>query len=208
MDGNKLQAKIFRGLGIAAKVIGTPFDVYRAPTLIQPLAPANQISTLKASFTTGYEYKNYGKPNGLWTVVIDGTNLQIGDYITNGSRTYFIADKQDILPMPAILCSHVVSIIRPGYTTSGPMEATEAVIASGLPVQMWAKGSGAHSIPFLLGSESKTATPAFTVNINSRNTTDIKQHDVLIDSNGVRYEIDLVNFGMFGIECIARQEKS
>lgn len=211
MDGAKLQLKLLKGYATAARVIGTPFDVYRSASMMTPIALGNKIATLPASFTTGLNYATYNKPNApLWTVLIDASSLLPGDWLVDGSNTYFLADIQPLLPLPAVGCSTTVSIARPSYgtATAGGYETTDSLIAQNLPVFMIGKKDKTTSPHWFPGStDSVVATPEWQFYINSRVEGAVKAHDVIIDSQGTRYEIDTLSFTSFGYIVTARIEK-
>lgn len=145
MDGATIQQRVWRGYAIAGAKIGTPFDLYRPTSAtIGPLT-GTKVTTLSASFNAEdmtYQRPNkYGSPR--WFGLFDASQTQVGDYLTNGSSTYFIAGMQPLLPVLCVECSRVVSIARTqqnfgfgalGY--SGNVLATETQIVTSWPASI------------------------------------------------------------------------
>lgn len=118
MDAATLQNRIYKGYDKAAIRIGTDFSIYRSSSAIAPVSPANIVGSLKCSFNNSWNYmkaKGYGNP--VQQLVADGTLLEAGDYLSDGTQTYFLAGKELILPMQAVYCNAVVTIARPEQVT-------------------------------------------------------------------------------------------
>lgn len=210
MNGSKAQQLIYRGYGKAATQIGFGCIVYRSSSLLSPISPGNVVaSNVPASFTTGFEYSEYNKPkNPFWTALIDGNALQIGDWVVGPQGTYYIADMQKILPIAAVNCNRVVSIVRPGYSGSGPMEQTDVAIASNLPIFTYTSGNrGKRPAGFPGPSETEAPMPELECIINSHDSNAIRKSDVIIDELGDRYVIETHNPTSFGHIVLARIEK-
>jgi hypothetical protein len=211
MSGSKIQARLLKGYGKAAKKIGFSYDVYRSATLIDPLAASNQIATVMASFTTGSTYGAFNRPSApYWTTYVDATDLQKGDWLTNGELTYYIADIQQLLPIPSVGCTTQISIVRPGYEvhTGGGYGTKDVVIASNLPVFMTNKKDKSTSPDwFTSNTDSASAMPEWSFNINARTEGDVRAHDIIIDKMGTRYEITSLAFSSFGYIATARISK-
>lgn len=115
MDAATLQQKIYSGYAKAALRIGPTYSLYRATSAINPLAPANLITSLPASFNA--QDMKYGRPNvygkPLWFALVDGTQTQVGDYLVSDEKTYFIAAMQETLPILAVECNLTLNVFRP-----------------------------------------------------------------------------------------------
>lgn len=202
MDGAKIQAKVNKGYAIAARKVGTPYNVFRSADLMNPLDLGNKIYELPAWFATALGSSKFNKPTApLWSVVIDPTNLLAGDWISNGAQTFYLADKQALLEFPGVGCNLAVDIERPGYVEAvgGGAEPGFTTIAQALPVFMISKkdkSTAPHWFP--TATDSTVALPEWQVWINARTEGQIKAHDVLVDSQGLRYEVDTLSFGSFG----------
>lgn len=216
MDGDKAQLKGWKGNGQAAKRIGSQFDVYRSASMLNPLDAANKIATVWASFTTGMQYATYNKPaKPDWTVLVDATNLRPGDWLVREGETFFIADIQQNLPIPAIGCSAVVDIARPGYgSIGGGFSTQEHLVSQAMPVFMFNK-KDKTSAPswFPASTDSTVSLPEWTFFINARGLNDLRAHDVIIgdqvDAQGerCRYEIGALTLTSFGYIVNAKLEK-
>jgi len=115
MDAATLQQKIYGGYGKAALRIGPVYNLYHPTSAANPISPATWLGTLNASFNAQdmtYSKPNlYGKP--LWYALLDGTQTQVGDYLVNDDKTFFIAAQQDTLPILAVECNRTLNIFRP-----------------------------------------------------------------------------------------------
>ncbi len=142
MDGTILQDKINRGMGLAARKLGTPFIVYRPTQATDPLSSRNRVIKLCASFNAEdgrfRKVSNFGKP--IWWGVFDASYTQPGDYLVGESGTYFISAERPLLPVQCVATNHVVQILRAatpapgGY--SGFSAATATQIVKGFPASL------------------------------------------------------------------------
>jgi len=143
VDSVKLQNRVYKGYQKAALRIGPIFNLYR-PT--DPLAPiGGPIAVLNASFNA--EDMTYGRPNKYgkptWFCLVDGTQTQVGDYLINGDKTFFIAAQQTILPILAVDCNRTIDVIRPQQQTGvgavgygGDTDANETPLMTGWPASV------------------------------------------------------------------------
>ena len=216
MDAETIQLKVWMGYGKASIRVGPLFDIFRSDSMINPLDAANKIGTVNASFTTGMEYSSYNKPTApMWTALVDATDLKVGDWLSREGETFYIADIQNLLPIPAVGCSAVVDIARPGYgSVGGGFGTQEELIAQGLPVFMLNKKdktSAPHWFP--AATDSAVSLPEWNFYINTRELNAIRAHDVIIgdqlDAQGerCRYEIASLTLTSFGYIVNARLEK-
>ena len=78
-----LQDRLQRGLGVAARQIGSVHEVMRPRRNGPPLARANRVLRLHASFNA--EDQSYRKPQTygrpLWWGVFDSAGTRSGDYL-------------------------------------------------------------------------------------------------------------------------------
>ena len=104
MHGHMVSAKVWRGLAMAAQVIGEKTDAYRPTDTSNPLQPTNHYLRLPAAFNRprGRIMHAGGYGETLWEGVFDATHTQSGDYLVHADGgTWFIAER---LPMQAPLC--------------------------------------------------------------------------------------------------------
>jgi hypothetical protein len=212
MDAATLQSRIYKGFGKSALHAGYAFAVYRSSSMINPIAVGNMvIASINSVFapSSTYRLSSYNKPEVPdWTAIVDATQMQAGDWLVGVSGTYYIADLQPLLPIPAIQCNRTISISRAGYTTVAPLEPTQTVIATNLPCFMGNKRDKESSpTSFPAPSDTKTGQPNWLFYINTRGVADIRKNDLITDENGVNYVIDVPNLTSFGYICIAHNEK-
>ena len=121
MDGVTLQDRISRGMGVAARRIGSPYDVFRPQGLRAPLSRDNRRLRLHASFNA--EDARFSKPasygHALWWGVFDAAYTAPADYLVGAHGTFFIAAQQPLLPVLCVLTNRVISLRRPGGPTGG-----------------------------------------------------------------------------------------
>ena len=155
MDGIKAQAKIYKGYGIAAKKIGLVYNQYRSTTGINPIAIGNLISsTFYASFNVSWDYMKSSKyGNAIFQCVADGRVLQVGDYLVNATKTWFIIGMEALLPILAVECNATATIERPtqstakgfvgyaGYEAGNPT-GNGTVIMQNVPISLLIDGRG------------------------------------------------------------------
>jgi hypothetical protein len=111
MDATTLADRISRGLGTAARVLGPWTDAYRPSSPADPLAPANRYLRLPAAFSAPDGRFERPDPYGavLWDGVFDSAYTRLGDYLMQGSSTWFIATQQPLLPVLCVRTSRVIS---------------------------------------------------------------------------------------------------
>jgi hypothetical protein len=157
MSEARLQDKIQRGLGRAARVIGAWCDAYRPADNSDPLQPKNRFLRLKASFSP--QDTRYSKPAGYgepaWSGIFDAAYTRAGDYIVraaskqgaNDGGVWFIAAQQPLLPVLCVRATRIVSAARPaapgaagvsGY--GGVTVATATPLFTAWPASMRAAG--------------------------------------------------------------------
>jgi hypothetical protein len=152
MDGPRLQNLISKGLGVAARRLGTPFVVYRPRGACAPLAPANRVIKLEAAFNALDErfrrVSGFGEP--VWWGVFDSLYTQAGDYLSGGAAdraaaVYFVAAQRPLLPAQCVKTNRVVTISRPpapsfgGY--GGMVAESAATVLDGWPASLLAQSA-------------------------------------------------------------------
>jgi hypothetical protein len=149
MDGICLQDKISRGMGLAARKLGTPFVVYRPACAANPLISRNRIIKLNASFNAEdgrfRTVSGFGRP--VWWGVFDASYTQPGDYLVGTSGTYFICAQRPLLPVQCVATNRVVQILRAAVPVTGGysgFSATSAVpVLTGFPASLLEAGTRA-----------------------------------------------------------------
>lgn len=159
-----LQDRLQRGLGIAAQRIGSIHEVMRPRGVGPPLARANRVLRLHASFNA--EDPTYRKPQrygrAVWWGVFDSTETRSGDYLVGPDATYFVAAQQPLLPIQCVRTNHVVTAWRPlgaggagasGY--GGVRELAGERLIERWPASILAReGGGTGALPGQAGSGS------------------------------------------------------
>jgi hypothetical protein len=113
MNGPALQDRISRGLGAAARMTGTPHDLFRPHGSGNPLSVANRVVRLNASFNaqdpTFARAGMYGR--AVWYGVFDAAYARVGDYLRacEDGAVWFVAAIQPLLP---ILCARAERVLR------------------------------------------------------------------------------------------------
>ena len=96
-------------------MLGPSTDAYRPSSTDDPLTPANRYLRLPAAFSAPDGRFQRPEPYGaaLWDGVFDSAYTQPGDYLVQGSWTWFIAAQQPLLPALCVKANRVVSFARP-----------------------------------------------------------------------------------------------
>lgn len=106
-------------MGVSARHLGQFADAFRPSGTSQPLAKENRFLRLPAVFIspTGKEQKanTYGEP--LCYGVFDASYTRPGDYLVGGSRTFFVASQDPLMPVLCVRTNSTVSIARPTMQT-------------------------------------------------------------------------------------------
>jgi len=151
MDGIKAQSKIYKGYAIAAKKIGLVYNQYRSTTGIDPIVIGNLISsTFYASFNVSWDYMKASKyGNAIFQCVADGRVLQVGDYLVDSSKTWFIIGMEHLLPILAVECNATATIERPTQSTAkgfvgyaGYVPGNGTVVMQNIPISLLIDGRG------------------------------------------------------------------
>jgi hypothetical protein len=266
-----IQARIYRGYGIAARVIGDTYKFYRPgnppfptgnydtpgrtqddgqqfdqsfeqfdtgdtfdgdksfdqavnPDLIDQTKfeaagatfdsgtsfdqPGNLLFSLPVSLNA--EDMKYGKPNKYgkptWYALVDGTDLEVGDYFVGPGGVFFIAALQSLLPILVVECNRTVSIFRPQEQAGlglgaygGNTAATETLLFAGRPCSILQGTKGEKTESNLPGDVRapwwNILMPYAGVNL----TTD----DVIVDDLGLRYVLSSVELSDLGFRITA-----
>lgn len=164
MDGRKLQDRVYFGLGRSARYIGQWADAFRPTGPFNPLDKQNRFLRLPAAFlsATGSDVRTnaYGEP--LWRGIFDASYTRAGDYIVLGSRIFFIASQESLLPVLCVSTNRTISVTRPnaqgntalnpygGYTSTG-----STILMAGWPASVLGENRTSASIaalPISLGA--------------------------------------------------------
>jgi hypothetical protein len=205
MDGVCLQDKISRGMGLAARKLGTPFIVYRPKYASNPLSSRNRIIKLYASFNAEDErFRNvsgFGRP--VWWGVFDASYTQPGDYLVGASGTYFICAQRPLLPVQCVATNQVVQILRAAAPVTGGYSGFSALsavpVVSGFPASLLEAASRAGETDVRaqkLGGWT-LLLPALPVSPQAG--------DVVMDDHSQNYVVDAAEQSALGWRLLVRQ---
>ena len=144
MDGPKLQDRISRGMGVAARKLGIPFIIYRPTGSVNPISSRNRIIRLFASFNAQDEtYRRVsGYGQALWWGVYDSSYSQPGDYLVGKTQTFFVSAQRPILPVQCVLTNRIVDVVRTSMPVTGGyagiVDAQVVPILAGWPASLLA----------------------------------------------------------------------
>lgn len=121
MDGQRLQDRLYLGLGRSARHVGRLADAFRPRGPLRPLDKANRFMRLPATFMSAKG--NSGRTNvfgdPLWYGIFDASYTRPGDYIVSEIGTYFIISQEPLLPVLCVKANRTISIVQPNVQ-SGP----------------------------------------------------------------------------------------
>jgi hypothetical protein len=163
--------------------IGTSFD-----------QPGNLLFSLPVSLNA--EDMSYKKPRGYgkatWYALVDGTNLEVGDYFVGPQGTFFVATLQSLLPILVVECNRTVSIFRPQAQAGlglgpygGNTDTTETLLVSGRPCSILQGTKGEKADTNLPGD---VRSPWWSI-LMPYAGVDITFDDIIVDDLGRRYAI-------------------
>ena len=134
---DRLQDRISRGLGAAARALGSTTDAYRPSGVADPLAPKNRYLRLHTAFSAT-DGKFLGQtrtvpPYGRASLISAYTRP--GDYLVQHSGTWFVAAQQRLLPALCVKANRVVSFARAAAPTTNGLNAYGGVtLATATPL--------------------------------------------------------------------------
>lgn len=209
MDAAKLQTKIYKGYGLAAKRIGPLNTVYRATSAIA--AMGQTVATLNASFNA--EDMTYGRPNKYgkptWYGLFDGTLVNVGDYLVGEQGTFFVAQMQLTLPILMVQCNRTINFLRApapagvgalGY--GGITAANEQVLMTGWPASILQGTKGEKGDAVLPGD---TKTPWWNILVPAYPGVVLRSSDIATDDLNRRYTISSAELTDAGWRLTAMQ---
>lgn len=213
MDAARIQQKIYAGYGKAAGRLGFATRVYRADGALEPMADANLVATVLASFNAedmSYRKPNkYGKPT--WYCVADGRQLKVGDILdSDQDGTFFIAAMQSLLPILVVQANATVTISRVAELTSvgvqgysGPTATNEVALMAGWPASILQGGRGDHNDTKL---PADTRDAAWTILLPYVAGVTLRPSDLVVDQLGRRFGLQSAELTDLGWRMTAREE--
>ena len=208
MKLHRLQDRIARGLGTAARHIGTEYDAYRPLTAQNPLAPEHRYLRLSAAFSD--ESLSFRRPmaygHATWSGIFDTAYTKPGDYLAGPAGVFFIAAQQSLLPAICVLSTSTITISRPaapaaaGVNSYGGLLTTTALpVLTAWPASILFAGSGS---PGDLPGDANT--PTWTVLLPTTPAT-IRSADLLTDHIGKSYVVGSAELTALGWRILVKQ---
>ena len=187
---DRLQDRISRGLGAAARVLGVMTDAYRPASTCDPLASSNRFLRLHSAFSLDDSFAkaaSYG--NALWQGTFNSAYTRPGDYLVQEAGTYRqlrasrgcsrLCASRPIGPYPSperpAPTSHGVS----GY--GGATPDTAVPLLSRWPASVTGATGGGRPEAGLPGD---TATPYWTVLVPACSDVVLRPSDIMTDDLG------------------------
>jgi len=215
MDGATITARISKGLGIAAKKVGSPYDVYRPKGVNDPLAAGNKIvSGQSATFAPYGNWYQFGTPSKhgdtLYTGLFDPTGIQVGDYFVSAQDTYFILSLDHIEPPLVAQAFKTMTFVRPvnasnvpgrGPRYGGNDVSSETPYMANWPISLNLERKLGQAMAALPGDAPPAAMEFFVPYAG----VEIKTADIGIDGDGNRWVIGAVEKSPLGWRIYSRQ---
>ncbi|HTR16511.1 MAG TPA: hypothetical protein VMI52_05690 [Acetobacteraceae bacterium] len=152
MDGTVVQDRIARGAGIAARRLGTVYDVYRPCGVDAPLAPGNRVVRLSAAFLSedGRVRKPSGYARAAWFGMFDYAYTRPGDFLSGAAGVFFVARQALLEPAICVLTNRVLGFSRPAAANAvgvnagygGVTRTGSVALGSGWAASVLASGGG------------------------------------------------------------------
>jgi hypothetical protein len=172
MDGETIQRKVYYGYQQAAARVGLAHNQFR-PSLnpsALPLDASNLVGSIFAGMTVATSANfNPARPatdaDFKFACLADGRVLQVGDILQrapNSDPTYFIGAMDPLMPIVAVRCNAIVSVLRrsagslaPGLNPySGPVLSGYTTLLNGLPASIQFVSTGRNSHGSTLPSDA------------------------------------------------------
>lgn len=186
---DRLQDRISRALGTAARAIGVSTDAFRPCGPADPLSPANRFLRLPAAFSTDGRFQAASEfGDALWQGLFDSAYTQAGDYLVQPDGTWYVAAQPRLAPILCVRTNRTVSFSRPagaagtgvnGY--GGISLATATPLLTNWPASvLGASGGGRPGA----GLPTDSAVPNWTVLLPSLSGVSIRPVDFMTDDLG------------------------
>lgn len=204
VDEAQLADRIGWAMNVAARKLGSPADAYRPLGTEDPLRPANRFVRLYASFTSLQasfrQLPGYG--NALWHGIFDSSYTRAGDYIVQGSKVWFVAGQDPLLPVLCVRVNRTLSFSRPGAPQNpgangyaGVTASNSASLLRGWPASVLGmSGSGRPDA----GLPTDSSVSYWTVLLPAAAGVVLRASDLMVDDlgrNGVIAAAELTELG-------------
>lgn len=192
------QTQLYQGYDRIAKSLGAVYSVYHFDQL-DPLDSAKLDFNIDFAFSADQTFLTplkFNKPT--WFAWADGLRVSPNDFLVGPYGTFYIADKQPMVPMQAVLCNKTIHIGRGIYSTSGPIEEDVVNYATNLPAFMQFNREDIQKPNIAFGQQVGRAITHWTAFIPGPKGM-ILQDDLVTDvETDVRYIVDAPDFTNMG----------
>lgn len=200
----RLADRISWGMNVAARRLGSLADAYRPQGTEDPLRLANRFVRLHVSFTTPQASfrQSPGYGNALWHGIFDSSYTRAGDYIVQGSKVWFVAGQEPLLPVLCVRANRRLSFSRPGAPRNpgangyaGVTAANSVPLLRGWPASvLGTSGTGRPDA----GLPTDNPAPYWTVLLPAAAGVMLRASDLMVDDlgrNGVVAAAELTELG-------------
>jgi len=205
----KLQDRLYRSLGIAARHTGRWADAFRPKSPYAPLAPESRFLKLPAALdqltgSSGIDAFEHI----FWRGTFDGCYTKPGDYIVLDGGIYFIASQEPLEPIICIRTNRIVSIAR-----SAPVPVTSASVYGGFSPADTLAYLSEYPASVLIQSKMSPASadlpvdqaiPYWTVYLPAHHDITIKSGDFISDDMGRSALVSYADQSIMGWRLIAK----
>jgi hypothetical protein len=211
MDAQYLEDRIAWAGNLVARRIGTQADAFRPDGPDHPMAPRNRYLRLHAAFST--TPASFTQTGGFGTAICYGhfdlAYTRPGDYLVQGSRTYFIAAQERLQPVLCVRTNRTLTIRRTAAPSSVGSNVYGGLTPEGtVPVlQGWPAsvlGMATSGVP-QTGLPTDISMPQWTVLLPSTGKVKISSTDLVSDEDGMRGTVVVAESTHLGWRMIVRQ---
>lgn len=206
-----IQNSINLGNAQVAAAIGAPYSHYR-PVTAGAISSSTLLGTLNVSFAQQGNYMKPGKVgNDEWYGYYDATNVLLGDYLSNGTSTYFVASQQPLLPYLTVYCERVVNVILTTQATGvgagsygGDIANSESILTA-WPASV-VQGSRGERGDITLPEDVRS--PWWTIRLPATPGIVLQDSMLITDDLNRRYSISSAEQSVYGWRITAKSDQS
>ncbi len=189
MDADRLRDRISRGLGVAARVIGEDYDLFRPGGRSHPMAAEFRIMRLPVVLELAGAGR-VGITEPIFKATFDGVAVRVGDYLRGPRGVLFVLALPPFERPLCILTNTALDVLRSNRSATaglggygGISEETLDMILEDWPVHMRSVGSAkAGALPADGGQTAATI-------MLPRTPVPIRTSDILQDGQGRRFVV-------------------
>ncbi len=203
MSAQENKLALWAGYAAIAEELGAQYAVYDFKLLYPfeelKVADVQMAITSDPNFSAPLKYNK-----AVWICYADGALLSQFQLLVGPYGTFYVGDMQPFQPMQVVRCNKSVSIGRVEYSTSGPVADTVVNFVEALPIFMQFTREDIQRPPGTMGAQAMgraiTHWDAFIPGPQGM----VKQDDVVVDEDGIKYILDSPNFTNMGYVCALR----